>query len=42
VDYEDLGTEALTELTVEDFPLIVVNDIYGGDAYEDGRKQYSL
>ncbi len=41
VAYEDLGTEALTELTVEDFPLIVVNDIYGGDAYEDGRKLYS-
>ncbi len=42
VAYEDLGTEALTELTVEDFPLIVVNDIYGGDAYEDGRKRYSV
>ena len=42
VAYEELGTEALTELTVEDFPLIVVNDIYGGDAYEQGRKLYSL
>jgi len=41
VAYEDLGTEALTELVVSDFPLIVVNDIYGGDAYEDGRKHFS-
>lgn len=41
VAYEDLGTEALTELVVSDFPLIVVNDIYGGDAYEDGRKRFS-
>lgn len=41
VAYEDLGTEALTELTVEDLPLIVVNDMYGGDAYEDGRKLYA-
>jgi len=25
---------------VEDFPAIVVNDIYGGDAYEEGRTKY--
>ena len=41
VAYEDLGAEALRRLEVEDFPAIVVNDIYGGDAYEDGLKQYS-
>jgi fumarate hydratase subunit beta len=38
--YEDLGAEAVLQLTVQDFPAIVVNDIYGGDAYEEGRKQY--
>lgn len=40
VAYEDLGTEAIRELYVEDFPLIVANDIYGGDAYEEGRAKY--
>ncbi len=41
IAYDDLGAEALRRLEVEDFPAIVVNDIYGGDAYEDGMKQYS-
>ena len=41
VAYNDLGAEALRRLEVEDFPAIVINDIYGGDAYEDGVKQYS-
>jgi fumarate hydratase subunit beta len=41
IAYEDLGAEALRRLEVEDFPAIVVNDIYGGDAYEDGLRQYS-
>jgi fumarate hydratase subunit beta len=39
--YEDLGAEALQNLEVEDFPVIVVNDIFGGDAYEDGKKKYA-
>ena len=41
IAYEDLGAEALRRLEVEDFPAIVVNDIYGGDAYEDGVKKYN-
>ncbi len=41
IAYDDLGAEALRRLEVEDFPAIVINDIYGGDAYEDGMKQYS-
>jgi len=41
IAYDDLGAEALQELQVEDFPVIVVNDIFGGDAYEDGKKQYA-
>ncbi|HUW11748.1 MAG TPA: Fe-S-containing hydro-lyase, partial [Anaerolineae bacterium] len=40
IAYDDLGAEAVRQLTVEDFPAIVVNDIYGGDAYEEGRKRY--
>lgn len=41
IAYGELGAEALQKLEVEDFPVIVVNDIYGGDAYEDGKKQYA-
>jgi fumarate hydratase subunit beta len=41
IAYEDLGAEALQELQVEDFPVIVVNDMYGGDAYEEGKKRYA-
>jgi fumarate hydratase subunit beta len=41
IAYDDLGAEALRRLEVEDFPAIVIDDIYGGDAYEDGVKQYS-
>ncbi len=40
VAYEDLGAEAIYEFTVEDFPCIVVNDVYGNDLYEEGVKQY--
>jgi len=40
IAYDDLGAEALRRLRVEHFPAIVVNDIHGGDAYEDGRKKY--
>ncbi len=41
VAYADLGTEAIRELVVSDFPVIVVNDCHGGDAYETGRAQYA-
>jgi fumarate hydratase subunit beta len=41
IAYDDLGAEALRRLEVQDFPAIVINDIYGGDAYEDGLKHYS-
>lgn len=34
IAYEDLGPEAIYRLVVEDFPLIVINDIYGADLYE--------
>ena len=41
IAYEELGAEALQKLEVEDFPVIVVNDMFGGDAYEDGKKKYA-
>lgn len=40
VAYEDLGTEAVRELEVEDFPCIVANDLQGGDIYEIGVRTY--
>lgn len=40
VAYEDLGPEAIRELDVVDFPAVVVNDIYGGDIYDEGRREY--
>ena len=40
VAYEDLGTEAIRKLVVEDFPTIVVNDTKGNDLYQMGRNQY--
>lgn len=42
VAYEDLGPEAIYRLEVEDFPVIVANDMHGGDLYEDGRRTYSV
>jgi len=40
VAYEDLGTEAVRRMEVEDFPAIVVNDIHGNDLLEQGMAQY--
>ncbi len=40
VAYEDLGAEAVLRLVVEDFPAVVVNDLHGGDLYEEGRRRW--
>ncbi|MBE0466694.1 MAG: Fe-S-containing hydro-lyase [Candidatus Desulforudis sp.] len=42
VAYPELGPEAIHELTVVNFPAIVVNDIYGGDLYREGCRQYAV
>jgi fumarate hydratase subunit beta len=41
IAYEDLGTEAIRRLVVEDFPVIVIDDTHGNDLYEEGRQQYA-
>ncbi len=41
IAYEDLGAEAVRRLEVEDFPVTVINDIYGGDLYEEGKAKYA-
>ncbi|MFZ5813371.1 MAG: Fe-S-containing hydro-lyase [Thermodesulfobacteriota bacterium] len=33
IAYEDLGPEAIRELSVVDFPLLVINDARGGELY---------
>ena len=40
VAYEDLGAEAVRRLVVEDFPVVVVNDLHGGDLYRQGRERW--
>jgi len=40
IAYEDLGPEAVQRIVVENFPAMVVNDLCGGDLYENGRKQF--
>ena len=40
VAYEDLQSEALRRLYVEDMPLVVVIDSEGNNLYEEGRKAY--
>jgi len=40
IAYEDLGTEAIRKLTVENFPVFVINDIHGGDLYEEGTAKF--
>jgi fumarate hydratase subunit beta len=40
IAYEDLGTEAIRKLTIENFPAFVINDIHGGDIYQEGVAKY--
>lgn len=41
ITYEDLGAEALRRMEVVDFPAIVINDIYGGDLYQEGQAKWN-
>ncbi|MBA2441378.1 MAG: Fe-S-containing hydro-lyase [Rubrobacter sp.] len=40
VAYEDLDSEAIRKLEVEEFPAVVVNDLHGGDLYIEGRERW--
>lgn len=42
VAYPELGPEAIRELVVEDMPLLVVNDVNGGDLYMEGQEKYRV
>ena len=40
IAYDDLGTEAIRRLEVEDLPCIVAIDSEGNNLYKDGREAY--
>lgn len=40
IAYEDLRTEAIRKLVIEDLPLFVINDAHGGDLYLQGVNKY--
>ena len=42
IAFEDLGTEAIRKMEVDNFPAIVVNDTKGGDLYNIGREKYKI
>lgn len=42
IAYDDLGTEAIRELYVENLPVIVVIDSKGNNLYEEAVKEYEI
>jgi fumarate hydratase subunit beta len=42
VAFEDLGTEAVRRLTVQDFPAIVANDVAGRDIFTEAVAKYAV
>ena len=40
IAWEELGPEAVRELTVKDFPAIVAQDCHGGNIYVEGIEKY--
>ncbi len=39
-DLDADGAEAVRRLMVEDFPVVVVNGLHGGDLYREGRERW--
>jgi fumarate hydratase subunit beta len=42
IAYPELGPEAIRRVEVKDFPCIVINDMYGGDLYQEGKEKYQI
>ena len=42
IAFDDLGTEAIRRLEVEELPVIVVLDCQGNNAYERGRREFEV
>jgi fumarate hydratase subunit beta len=41
VAYDDLGPEAVRKIEVRDFPVTLIDDIYGADLYQEGKAGYN-
>ena len=41
IAFPELGPEAIRRLRVEDMPLIVINDCFGKDLYQEGVQKWS-
>ncbi len=41
IAYPELGPEAIRRFEVKNLPLIVANDTYGGDLYQEGARTYA-
>lgn len=41
IAFEELGTEAVRKMEVENLPVIVAIDTYGNNMYEAGRKEFA-
>ncbi|NLU51985.1 MAG: Fe-S-containing hydro-lyase [Clostridiaceae bacterium] len=42
IAFEDLGTEAIRRIEVENMPCIVIIDVEGRDLYREGRLKYQI
>jgi fumarate hydratase subunit beta len=42
IAFAELGAEAIRELVVENFPVIVAGDVYGGNLYESEVEKYRV
>ena len=42
IAYKELDAEAVRKIEVENFPVTVINDIYGGDLYREGKAKYKI
>ena len=42
IAYGELGAEAVRLRHVDNLPAIVINDIYGGDLYEQGKAEHKM
>ena len=42
IAYKDLGPEAMMQLEVAEFPLVVINDSKGGDLYENAVTRHGM
>ena len=41
IAFAELGPEAIRRLEIADFPVVVINDCYGNDLYEQGRAPFT-